>query len=142
MKTQLEECQRRTQNPVEHLRWNFLVKMVNAFQPLTIFAEKLHLTCSSGLTSIFQLFKKIVDGQHYHKWDKVIKSGPSKICGRQPLKTLSRPYPFKFFKGYLAQISLDPLLNTLSQMSDSVLNNRLPPKTHETKNATVAADDL
>ena len=23
-----------------------------------------------------------------HRWDKVFKSGPSKICGRQPLKNL------------------------------------------------------
>ena len=29
---------------------------------------------------------------------------------------LSRPYHFKFFKGCLPQILLDPLLNTLSQM--------------------------
>ena len=36
------------------------------------------------------------------------QSGPSKICGRQPIKNLNwcRPYPFKFFKGCL------PLLNT------------------------------
>ena len=24
------------------------------------------------------------------KWDKVFKNGPSKICGRQPLKNLKR----------------------------------------------------
>ena len=35
-------------------------------------------------------------------WDKVFKNGPSKICGRQPLK---------FFKGCLPQILLGPLLN-------------------------------
>ena len=29
---------------------------------------------------------------------------------------LSRPYPFKFFKGYLPQILPGPLLNTLSHM--------------------------
>ena len=23
------------------------------------------------------------------KWDKIFKNGPSKICGRQPLKTLT-----------------------------------------------------
>ena len=39
-------------------------------------------------------------------WDKVFKRGPSKICGRQPLKNL---------KGYglPKQILLGPLLNTL-----------------------------
>ena len=53
-------------------------------------------------------------------WNKVFKSGPSKICRRQPLKNLkdmvclSRPYLFKFFKGCLPQILLGPLLNTLS----------------------------
>ena len=24
----------------------------------------------------------------YNKWDKVFKNGPSKICGRQPMKNL------------------------------------------------------
>ena len=38
-------------------------------------------------------------GRENHKWDKVLKNGPSKICGRQPLKSL-----------------LGPFLNTLSQM--------------------------
>ena len=53
------------------------------------------------------------------KWDTVFKSGPSKIFVRQPLKnlnSLSRPYRFKFFKGWLPQSLLSPLLNTLSQM--------------------------
>ena len=40
--------------------------------------------------------------------DKVFKNGPSKICGRQPLKNLGRPYPFNFFKGCIPQILLDP----------------------------------
>ena len=30
--------------------------------------------------------------------------------------SLSRPYPFNFFKGYLPQILLGPLLNTLSHL--------------------------
>ena len=50
-------------------------------------------------------------------WDKVFKNGPSKICGRQPLKKLkgyegiclSRPYPFKFFRGCLPQMLLSPI---------------------------------
>ena len=54
-------------------------------------------------------------------WDKVFKNGPSKICGKQPLKNLnsalSRPYPFKFFKGCLPQILFGPFFNTLSHMS-------------------------
>ena len=47
-------------------------------------------------------------------WVKVFKNGPSKICGRQPLKNLGRSYHFKFFKGCLPQISLGPFLNTLT----------------------------
>ena len=45
--------------------------------------------------------------------EKVFKSEPSKICERQPLKSLmvwlNRPYLFKFFKGCLPQILLGPL---------------------------------
>ena len=51
-------------------------------------------------------------------WDKVFKNGPSKICGRQPLKNL-KGYgllPFKFLKGYHPQILLGPSLNTLSHL--------------------------
>ena len=29
-----------------------------------------------------------MDKVYGNKWDKVFKSGPSKICGRQPLKNL------------------------------------------------------
>ena len=45
-------------------------------------------------------------------------NGANKICGRQPLYMvcLSRPYPFKFFKGCFPQILLGPFLNTLSHM--------------------------
>ena len=41
------------------------------------------------------------------------KNGPNKICVRQPWKCLSRPYPFKFFKGFFPQVLLDPFLNNL-----------------------------
>ena len=44
-------------------------------------------------------------------WDKVFKNGPSKICGRQPLKNLKDS--IKFFKGGLPQILLGPFLNFL-----------------------------
>ena len=47
-----------------------------------------------------------------HIWDKLFKNGPSKIYRRQPLKNL-KGYPYKFFKGCLPQILLDPFLNTL-----------------------------
>ena len=57
-------------------------------------------------------------------WNKVFKSGPSKICGRQPLKNLkgymvclSKLYPFKFVKGCVPQILLGPLLNTWTHIS-------------------------
>ena len=52
----------------------------------------------------------------------VFKNGPSKICGRQPLKILkgygllTQTYPFKFFMGFLPQILLGPFLNALSHM--------------------------
>ena len=52
--------------------------------------------------------------------DKVFKSGPSKICGRQPLKNLKRyglpEADFKYFKGCLPKILLGPLLNALSHL--------------------------
>ena len=34
----------------------------------------------------------MIDEEIIRKWDKVFKSGPSKILGR--------PHPFKFFKGF------------------------------------------
>ena len=49
----------------------------------------------------------------YHILDKVFKNGPSKVCGRQPLKNLNH---FKFFKGCLRHILLGPFLNTLSHV--------------------------
>ena len=39
------------------------------------------------------------------------------------LAFLSRPYPFKFFKGYLPENLLSPLLNTLSSLEGSYLWN-------------------
>ena len=53
---------------------------------------------------------KIINYKMYI-WDKVIKNGPSKVCGRQPY-----PYPFEFFKGCLPQILLGPFLNTLTHI--------------------------
>ena len=53
-----------------------------------------------------------------HRWNKVFKNGPSKTCGRQPLKNLKwyGLYHFKFYKGRFRQILLGPFLNTLSQI--------------------------
>ena len=50
-------------------------------------------------------------------WDKVFTNGPRKICERQPLKNLSRPYPNKFFEGCLPQILLGLFLNTLFHLA-------------------------
>ena len=52
-------------------------------------------------------------------WDKVFKNGPSKICGRQPLKNLKghglyKQITLRMFKGCLPQILLGPFLNALS----------------------------
>ena len=44
-------------------------------------------------------------------WDKILKNGSSKTCGRQHLRNLNH---FKFFKGCLLQILLGPFSNTLS----------------------------
>ena len=67
-----------------------------------------------GTSSLIEIYN--------NKWDKVFKSGTSKICGRQSLKILkdmvclNRPYPFKFFRGCFLQILLVPLLNTWTQV--------------------------
>ena len=45
-------------------------------------------------------------------WDKVFKNGPSKICGRQPLKMYA-------FKDCPPQILLGPFLNTLFHLKSS-----------------------
>ena len=53
------------------------------------------------------------------KWDEVFKNGPSKICGRQPLKNMKGyglPRADHTLKGCHPQISFGPFLNILSQM--------------------------
>ena len=56
------------------------------------------------------------------KWEKVFKSGPSKICGKHLLKNwkgyglLRQPCPFNFFKGCLLQKLVSPFLNTWSEI--------------------------
>ena len=50
--------------------------------------------------------------------DKVFKNGPSKICGRQLLKT--------FFKGCLSEMLLDPFLNTRTHLSFHFMEKRDP----------------
>ena len=41
LKSEINICehQRRIQNSLKHLRWNFYSKIVNAWKPLTIFTE-------------------------------------------------------------------------------------------------------
>ena len=53
-----------------------------------------------------------------NNWVKVFKNGPSKICGRQPLKNLKcyGLHYLTFFKGCLPQILLSPFLNTMTQI--------------------------
>ena len=58
--------------------------------------------------------RKINPCQANVTWDKLFKNGPSKICGRQPLKNLK---PSKYFKGCLPHILISPFLNTLIHMS-------------------------
>ena len=52
------------------------------------------------------------------KEDKVFKSGPIKIYGRQSLKVLKG---YGQLKGCLSQILLGPLLNTLSQYFSEII---------------------
>ena len=55
-------------------------------------------------------------------WGKVFKNGPSKICGRQPLKylkgygMLQQTISLQIFKGCFPQIILGPFLNTFSHL--------------------------
>ena len=51
-------------------------------------------------------------------WIKVFKNGPSKVCGRQPLKNLrwKQTISLQILKGYLSQILLGPFLNTLTHI--------------------------
>ena len=53
-----------------------------------------------------------INGTKYSRIDQV-KLGKTAF---KNLNGYSRPYPFKFFKGCLPQISLGPFLNTLSQI--------------------------
>ena len=50
--------------------------------------------------------------QSIQEWTKYILRKTSIFFGRDVV-SLSRPYPFKFFKGCFAQNLLSPLLNTL-----------------------------
>ena len=68
------------------------------------------------MDSILTFIKRLYDVFNNMKRSyetKVFKNGPSKICGRQPLKKLNR-YPFKFLNGWLSQILLGPFLNALA----------------------------
>ena len=51
-------------------------------------------------------------------------------------QSLSRPYLFKFFKGCLPQIVLDPLLNTLSQILVYALDSSFASSFRVIKNGT------
>ena len=42
--------QKRIYNAVKHLRWTFFATIINGFQPLTIFAKKLHCSCPTGFS--------------------------------------------------------------------------------------------
>ena len=45
-----------------------------------------------------KLTKSKINNKNYKTiWDKVFKNGPSKFCGRQPLKTLKQTIPLQIF---------------------------------------------
>ena len=54
--------------------------MVQVFFNFSIFTEILIISIYFGVVLPSYLLKNL--------WDKVFKNGPSKICGRQPLKNL------------------------------------------------------
>ena len=54
-----------------------------------------------------------VNNNHYDIWDKVFRSGLSKFCGRQSLRSFKGYGLLKIFKGCLPQNLLSPPLNTL-----------------------------
>ena len=56
--------------------------------------------------------------------DKVFKNGPSKICGKQPLKNL---------KGCLSQILLGSFLNTFSHIYVAKIRSTILRKNMSTK---------
>ena len=43
-----QAVQRRNYNPIKHLQWNFLVKIVTGFKPLIISTKNLHDRCLIG----------------------------------------------------------------------------------------------
>ena len=61
-------------------------------------------------------FYRVINGTKYSRMDQVkfVEDNLWKIW--RDMVRLSRPYPFKFFKGCFQQILLVPLLNTLSKM--------------------------
>ena len=64
-------------------------------------------------------------------WLKVFKKGPSKICGKQPLKNSN--LNFKLFKGCLPQILLSPFLSTLTYIQTHGLKNTFQMKVFTTQ---------
>ena len=73
--------------------------------------------CNWNLHSVNALNLTIIDIlQAYNAmWGKVFKNGPSKICGRQPLKNLKWYEQTISLKDCFPQILLDPFLNTIYQ---------------------------
>ena len=92
-----------------------LTSFFKRFQNLIWWIKTLSLLWNwSGICSSGSFYRNISD--------KVFKNGPTKICGRQPLKNLKwydllkQTYHFQFFKGYRTQISLGPFLNTFTNL--------------------------
>ena len=58
--------QRRIQNPVEHVRWSFFAKIVNSFQPLTIFVKSSILDVRLGFEYASDILTKlaVLSGQY------------------------------------------------------------------------------
>ena len=80
-----------------------------------------------------------------YKIRNVFKNGPSKICGRQPLKNLKgyglpkQTYSFKFFMGFLPPILLGPFLNALYHMHHRKKNHCTVKFQCENKRLTLTA---
>ena len=86
--------------------------------------------CFAVINVVIQEGSTGIEKNNYY-FGKLVGKLFQKLCGIQLLwkylvlilAFLSRPYPFKFFKGYLPENLLSPLLNTLSSLEGRYLSN-------------------
>ena len=103
----------------ERFKWMHKVKTFNLYWIIII--RKVSFEVHTFLSTITQKANA-----QMNKWERVFMNGPSKICGRQPLKKLKWYGLLKqFFKSCLPQILLDPQQAiTCSKLIMLKVNNR------------------